>query len=370
MNGYALDSRQPSGYCKVEVREGKGKINTYIQGLKPLAEDSLYYVYFISAKTDQALGAKIAVLNVDSKGHAENVYEFDPDNVDGTGLTIEDFNVAAIVVKGNTIKSLTAPIVGYRDKSMLWKSNFIEISKKHVKEEILPEKELQIREENKKDEVVKNSDPVKNEDLVQCDPAKVAAIEELLDDNCPQEDQVIFEEIANIPVADQLVQETNPHKVFNDMVNKFYAEMEELEKYKVLNSEDVKALDLDLKVTEAVYTDELSYMFTHNDSIVPFEKSNKEINWIKIAPFEIVTLNLPSWTYIKHQFINACWKKHKYLILGRYIRNNAFRYMLGVPDYYNENCAHIANELGFKNFVSYRGKTPQKEEKGYWIMEL
>jgi hypothetical protein len=323
-----------------------------MQGIKPLKDGSIYNVYVIAAQTDKALAVSVAHLEVDSKGHAETTYEFDPDNVDGTGLAIEEFNVAAIVLKGEHIKTITAPFVGYKDRAVTWKNAF---------NEVLDDK---VKKENKKDEILEKKATFKEEKIERNDQALI--IEEVH----PIEKKIVVEPKTVIPVNEVLEQETNPHKIFNDMVNKFYAEMEELEKYKVLNAEELKALDLELKVTENDNTDDLMYMFNHNESIMPFEKPNKEINWIKIDPFELVTLNLPSWSYIKHQFINACWKKHKHLILGRYMKSNTFRYILGVPDNYNERCVDIAIQLGFKNFVCYNGKTPQKEEKGYWIMEL
>jgi hypothetical protein len=364
MNGYSLDTREPNGYCKVEIREGKGKINTYMQGLKPLKDGSGYRVYIIAAQTDRASAVAVASLNVDNKGHAEMLYEFDPDNVDGTGLAIEEFNVAAILLKGDQVKNIIAPFVGYKDRTVVWKNAFNEVIDHEVRKDELTEKKIVVKEEDKKDKVVEKIDIVNEEKSTKNDGTAKIEEKQLLDE------KTVLEEKTVIPVTKSLEQETNPHKIFNDMVNKFYAEMEELEKYKVLSSEDLKVLDLDIKVTENDNTDDLMYMFNHNESIIPFEMSNKEINWIKIDPFELVTLNLPTWSYIKHQFINACWKKHKHLILGRYMRNNTFRYILGAPDNYNEDCADIATKLGFGNFVCYNGKTPQKEEKGYWIMEL
>lgn len=430
LNGYSIDGREPNGYCKIEIRDGKGKVSTYIQGLKPLKDGSMYRVYLIAVQGDKSLGVPIGWLDIDDRGRGECRFEFNPDNLDGTGLAIEDFNVGAIIIKGDNIKELIAPIVGYKDKEILWKNGFKDFSSFNHKAEpkesnltkpkkaeattkAVSEKECQIykkvpnlEQKSKIDntfepmstinslgeflaEIDYSSQSDKQDELIiepkiEAAPKIINSINESpippkvehkidIEAASPKIDNIHKSPITNLKEETELTksdEETNPHKIFNDMVTKFYAEMEELEKYKLLTKEDAKVLDLEFKSPVVEDLDDLSYMFKNNESIVPFERPNKEIVWIKIAPFELVTLNIPSWTYIKHQFINAAWKKYKHLILGRYIKNNCYNYILGIPDTYDRNYKFIANNLGFRKFIPCKGRVEQEGEQGYWIMEL
>lgn len=424
LSGYSIDGREPNGYCKIEIRDGKGRISTYIQGLKPLSDGSMYRVYLISSQGNKSLGIPIGWLDINNRGRGECRWEFNPDDLEGTGLAIEDFNIGAIIVKGDKINELIAPIVGYRDKEVLWKkgfkdfsvyansnddsisnkvssiqssvtitkpesksntkaatkddsdvSKYINISPKEqispkpkqetkpnnteeIKKEVntmpetkLPEMPLNINVDDKSNEIKQMPNEVPKEDI--------------------KKDKTVDTQKDKNNCDNKIEEETNPHKIFNDMVSKFYAEMAELEKYKILTAEDKKALDLELEPKQEEI-DDIEYMFKNNESIIPFERANRAIHWIKIAPFELVTLNLPTWAYVKHQFINAGWKKYKYLILGRYPHSHDkdYSYILGVPDTYDEKYSPIAQSLGFKKFVCCKGRIFQKGDMGYWLMEL
>lgn len=414
LSGYSIDGREPNGYCKIEIRDGKGRVSTYIQGLKPLTDGSMYRVYLISAQVNKSLGIPIGWLDINNRGRGECRWEFNPDNLDGTGLAIEDFNIGAIIIKGDKINELIAPIVGYKDKEVLWKKGFkdfsihknnIEDNKneatkplKNITDTVKQEKpisqyiNISPKEQTKTqtDKKIKLDD---NEDTKQIKKeTEKSTVDKIKLPEMPiqPEDNKKFDKIESIPKikeiqntikkeldtdknikSDNKKEEANPHKIFNDMVSKFYAEMAELEKYKILSSEDKKLLDLELEPKEEIL-DDIEYMFKVNENIIPFERANKAIKWIKIAPFELVTLNLPAWTYIKHQFINAAWKKYKYLILGRYShsQDKDYSYILGVPDTYDEKYSSIAQNLGFKKFICAKGRIFQKGDMGYWLMEL
>lgn len=424
LSGYSIDGREPNGYCKIEIRDGKGRANTYMQGLKPLKDGSMYRVYLIAVQGNKSLGVPTGWLDIDNRGRGECRFDFNPDNIDETGLAIEDFNVGAIIVKGDNIKELIAPIVGYRDKEVLWKKGFKDFSNYKAESNHKAEKEKNLndyleidipeevkqrftpsfrvpntfeeetkesipkqafeQQENVPTEVKEDISPIKPMPRVEhkiepkiepkveykpepkIEPRKIEPRVEHKPEFKSESKKIDNSSISEIKDEDTQV---DPQKIFNDMVNKFYAEMEELEKYKLLTPEDTKILDLEFKPDEEI-VDDLTYMFKNNEKIIPFERSNKAIQWIKIAPFELVTLNLHAWTYIKHQFINAAWKKYKYLILGRYFQNNGYNYILGIPDLYNDKYKAIAQNLGFKKFVCCKGRVIQDGSMGYWIMEI
>lgn len=404
LSGYSIDGREPNGNCKIEIRDGKGRATTYMQGLKPLKDGSMYRAYLMAVQGDKTLGVPIGWLDIDNRGHGECKWEFNPDNLDGTGLAIEDFTIGAILIKGDNIKELIAPIVGYKDKEILWKNGFKDFSNYNAK---LEENKEVNREVKKQPETIVKVDNPKvnlNQQVVTApQPIHIEPEKDSLDN-------LDLLEKEKSSLNNSIKEDSNPHQIFNDMVTKFYAEMEELEKYKILNSEDRKMLDLDLNSEDSKILnsgdiedklekkeinnelkreninnelkrenidnelkieniDDITYIFNNNEVVIPFERPNKAIQWIKIEPFELITLNL-SISYIKHQFINAGWKKYKHLTLGRYSQNNIYKYILGVPDIYNDKYKSIASDLGFKKFVCYNGRVPQKGNLGYWLMEL
>ena len=127
-SGYSMDKQEIKGYMKVEIRDGKGKIITYIQGLKILKNDEMYRIYLISSQNNNCIGLPIGWLEIDNRGHGESRFEFNPDNIENSGLSIEQFNIGAILVKNKNSSQLIAPVVGYKGKETLWKNNFKEFS--------------------------------------------------------------------------------------------------------------------------------------------------------------------------------------------------------------------------------------------------
>lgn len=403
LSGYSIDGREPNGYCKIEVRDGKGRISTYIQGLKPLNDGTMYRVYLISAQNNKSLGIPIGWLDINNRGRGECRWEFNPDNLEGTGLAIEDFNVGAIIIKGDKINDLIAPIVGYKDREVLWKKGFkdfsvhrnnvdedknetfkkIQNSTDTIKEEKIIKEQIKVQPNKERElddtkNITRNKEITLNKEVTDENKSEIPIQSEIEQEKfdkieIPKQMQDTIKESNTTDMPDVNVdkEKVNPHKIFNDMVSKFYAEMAELEKYKILSSEDKKLLDLELDTKEKT-VDDIEYMFQNNENIIPFERANKDIKWIKVAPFELVTLDLPTWTYIKHQFINAAWKKYKYLILGRYSnsQNTNYSYILGIPDTYDEKYSPIAQSLGFKKFICAKGRIFQKGDMGYWLMEL
>jgi len=355
LTAYSIENQEIKGYMKIEIRDGKGKINTYIQGLKPLKNNEMYRIYLISANSDHSLGIPVGWLETDSRGRAEHRYEFNPDNVENCGLPIEKFNVAAISIKGDNIKEFTFPAVGYKEREILWKNNFKEFSLKE-------EPSILSAKPNSADTADKNSDnnilkPESTHFNTDTHAEKTQAINDTAE---PKQEN-------NSPDIKEDVKTENPHQIFNKMVHKFYAEMEELQKYKILTENDKNFLSLDAKKPEI--TDNIKYMFEHNSKTNPFKNTYNNVDWIKIQPYELSALNICTDKYLRSQFIAYSWKKYKYLILGQY-NNEPSKYLLGIKDIYNPANSDILFSLGFKTFTGCNEKEVTEGEEGFWILEI
>ncbi|MEF9935109.1 MAG: hypothetical protein RR539_07945 [Clostridium sp.] len=103
--------KQPTGYTKLESKNGVCKITVFAQNLK--AEKGPYCCYLVDSSKSPAIVARLGELNVDKSGKGETIWEQDNENIKGTGLTTESFNVAAVVKEGNRLQ---VPLAGYAGK--------------------------------------------------------------------------------------------------------------------------------------------------------------------------------------------------------------------------------------------------------------
>ncbi|WP_432662270.1 hypothetical protein R9X47_17230 [Wukongibacter baidiensis] len=129
------DKRVPKGYAKIEVRNGKGLLNVYVQDLKYFKDAKyIYRNYLISTKGDKSVFVDTGAFVIDEKGKGELKVKFNPDNVEGSKRTIEDFNVVAVIAKpierSSEENEIFGPLVGYMDKEKInWKDVVIHENK-------------------------------------------------------------------------------------------------------------------------------------------------------------------------------------------------------------------------------------------------
>lgn len=115
---YSYDFKEAMGRCVIEVRFGKGRFSTYIQGLRK----GDYSIFFISCKGGRNIGVNMGKISADLGGKGELKTEFDPENIFGTKLKIEDFHVVAIMpFESATVKAL---LTGYVGGAVQWKEGF------------------------------------------------------------------------------------------------------------------------------------------------------------------------------------------------------------------------------------------------------
>ncbi len=147
---------EPMGHVKIEVRDGKGKLDCHVSNLR---EDSLkldYVLYMM--KTDEngivPFDAGIIPLN---RNKGELSLEFDPGNIGRTGLTIEDINVVAVLVqhKGKTLNEIICPLISYKGGKSDWRSKL---------KKILSEQQIRKEEKEKKDKDKVKKDIMSKED--------------------------------------------------------------------------------------------------------------------------------------------------------------------------------------------------------------
>jgi hypothetical protein len=136
------DKRIPKGYAKIEVRNGKGLLNVYVQDLKYFKDAKyIYRNYLINTKGKKGAFVNTGTFIIDEKGKGELKVKFNPDNVEGSGKSIEEFNVVAVIAepikRSSEGKEIYGPLVGYMDKDkekVNWKDVIVYEDKKTKKD--------------------------------------------------------------------------------------------------------------------------------------------------------------------------------------------------------------------------------------------
>ncbi|EYE89855.1 hypothetical protein Q428_00140 [Fervidicella metallireducens AeB] len=162
--GIAID-KQPTGYTKIETRNGKCKITVYVQNL--IKEKGPYNCILLDATKTPAVLAKLGEIKIDDTGRGETWWEYPEDNIADTNTAFDRFNVAAVVVGEDTVIS---PLSGYVGKErLIWKDKLPQKTRAYetdehedniIDEEILDEEGLKFKEYEKsiRDKAIENMD--------------------------------------------------------------------------------------------------------------------------------------------------------------------------------------------------------------------
>lgn len=121
--------QEPSGYVRIEISNGKGKLLASVQSLRKL-DRLVYNLYLIRSTGDIVIPVRVGTIQLQNN-RAELKWDFNPEDVANTGLAIKDFNVAAIIgeSKDSNIDEFVCPIAAYRDGKVSWRSNISRLIK-------------------------------------------------------------------------------------------------------------------------------------------------------------------------------------------------------------------------------------------------
>ena len=112
------EGNSPSGYVKIEAREGKGRLDCHVSNLK--SENLKYKLYIMKVDEENVVYFSPGYINFKGR-EGELIKYFDPSNVGGTGISIEHFNAAALLLD-SSYDSIICPLAGYKDKKKEWRS--------------------------------------------------------------------------------------------------------------------------------------------------------------------------------------------------------------------------------------------------------
>lgn len=417
MSGFSIGQRPAWGSCIMEIKNNKGRITATIQGLKKLNDNREYTLYVIGGKGGKSGGISCGTIEVDQFGKGELRWDFDPDNICGTSLTVEELHTVAILAGEQQKYGLTAPVVGYFGEKVNWKGNFQELAKK-IPSASEPTQAIQPKSEKPAASIKeqKNSQKVamKEHTLVAAEATVLEKPEKVKEEST----QVHTNEAIAPAMAEAVLPRKEPRSNFQEnfknMLIQFQKELSELEKHGVLTPKDMEKINAAGQVppvkapaseiskaqespkelakespktpkapvevatqTSTVKEEgevlekkqeplsDLEYIFQKNDAILPFV--GNDFSWRCISMEELAVLPKKYIAFMRDIFFIHSYRKYKHFILGR---NKEGKISLGLPSHYNPKDEKWAKQLGFHTFKPCGNEKVKPDCHGYWIMEV
>ena len=114
--------QKPSGYVRIEVRDGRGKLWLAAQNLAAGDGKPAYRLYLIKTDGENAAAVCAGLLKLHNN-RAELEWEFDPDDVHRSGYNISEFDVAAVLAEYSDQKNtrVISPLAAYKNKKTEWR---------------------------------------------------------------------------------------------------------------------------------------------------------------------------------------------------------------------------------------------------------
>lgn len=397
-------SENINGSCDIEIINGRAKLYAYVGGMGRLKEKERT-VYLISAGIKGSLA--IPAGKLERKGtNAVLETSFDPDDIFGSGVCVEDINTAAVwndsesptraVLEGfvshkvSWLKNLEifgteGPVIINEEKSdektaEKIESKILEFEKNAVdmQEEKKAESYIQLNEdikENIKENISENSDTVYDETIG--DEAETMEETSEKEDETYKSDNTDDIDNTELQAAEAAVEQMiSPHDTFRMIAEKFRRELDMLDEMGILDKSVIlgenssNKSDKTLKKTEKMKAvDDIKEKAQDirqpaNEKEMLFEK-NEKLNvgggtlWVK-ADYREMYFIPSAIVELRKLFVKNGARKGNHVIAGK---NNG-KYYIGIPG--SENQRKDAENNGYYDFLSVN----EKGSEGYWIKEL
>jgi hypothetical protein len=144
--GFELNDKEPSGYCKIDIKNNRIKFLIYVQDLKPQTSDQGIYEAYIVSPREEKPAYKLADIFVDNRGRAECNVESDTETLKRTTKSLEEFSAITVVYKSLThTRKLHYVLVGSAGKraELDWSgrimADILKVSGTELKEQQIPD---------------------------------------------------------------------------------------------------------------------------------------------------------------------------------------------------------------------------------------
>lgn len=390
----------PEGYLKLEVRDGNGKLNCHVSNLKEESSNMKYMLYIM--KLDETtvvpcLAGSIAI----KKNKGELNWEFDPLNVGRTGLTIDEFNAAIVLVqyKNRPYDSIISPLAALGSKKTEWRGKLERYFKEkesddgnnnkpqddnliiNIKENITsryensieskftgysslsaPDAALKVEKDDETDDRESAREEKKN-----TDSKDGINLTEQNNDNCNECDQSVQSDIKqdgqevnpgdNMKLSTASIEETSDRAGTNNAADRG-----------ILDTKSESQVGCETGIANIeVIAERFDKFFIKNN---PFMTTRKDYKWWKVAsPVHLnnilYQLNIKVPVLFNPQVLMAHFK-YRHLIVGTYKGEDGTEFIVcGIPSVYWVDEKPFANLC---RWAQVEGNTPKYGAFGYWLV--
>ena len=320
--GYEHNGKAPAGRCLLESRSGVGKMVLWAQDLRP---EALYKLHLIFKQGNRYSGLPLCSISPNASGKVEQRYSFDALDIEGFGLSLDQCLAVAVIASGGS--GTAAPLCAYKDTEISWRNGFT------VAEAVkLPTVEA-----------AKES------------PKKVTMVDAIADSNS--------EKIKEIGEAEEAEGAGAEGQEGSDEVE----ELVEVEESVEAVEEEAHSLEVAVdpeSILSDTFKEEVELMLKSHTHMQPFEKQNRDVQWVRISLNEDLTLPNNICDLLNEAFVEAAYRQYNHLILGKALDEGLKRYYIGIPALYDPKDKII----GFRQFKCSENAEPKSGDYGYWLI--
>jgi len=346
------------GYAKIEVKGGQSKVSVNVK--KVYVGSSDIGVYLLNGDREVLLG-KIFIRN----GIGEYRATFSAQNVDGTGLTIDQCYGLTIHDMESTWQSYTTiweDAVAHAAEIELADITSENRIKKEEDQRKREEQQLKAVKEMEPAQQTLRSEPFEEPDRQSGDHQFLA--------NLHQDDHYNSGYHANQYEPVQLPGESLPDEVAADKPIIEKATEPELVQLPDPQDPDLLA-ELERQEQDGFNQQEVWSQFQCTQPKLKAFDYEHGCEILSIKPQDLGLLPREIWVYGNNSFLLHGYYNHRHLILARL--NNPQgkpRYLLGVPGHYYSNEKYMASMFGFTRFVLSKNQKENDERFGYWYTDV
>lgn len=107
-----------------------------------------------------------------------------------------------------------------------------------------------------------------------------------------------------------------------------------------------------------------------NPPMIPFQRQNRNVDWVRINLEEINYLPVDYFEYISNPFILNAYKNYNHLVFGYVNDELGENYYLGIPEMYDSSFEKTAKNHGFMQFKCCDDTKAKDGEYGYWLLKI
>ena len=306
---YNITSRPCMGQNILEIRNGNGKINISVQGLKT---DKAYKAVLAGENAYAPLGN----ISVDRTGKGTLKYQFDPDNIENK--KIEQFDTVAITIEENN--SLGTPLIGYTSKVVNRKSS-INITALKNNYELINTSVDKIVDNFDQNEPNFDKKPENSDNFAQDNVDMFTTTENNENSNTPDDDNYVDNSVDN-------VDNSAPEKIdLNSVVSQFKKNVLELEHYTFLKKEEISGI----QKSDTAPLSDMDIIRNRLPFNSPVTVDEKPVTWHLITPGELGIIDSSLYPLSFSLFMTACYCRDNALLYGTYTENGWEKQVIAIP---------------------------------------